>query len=115
MVKRIVLTGGPSSGKTSVLEKIDQVYSAQGYKVILVDETATYLINKGITKNVELQKEAIKFVSATAHAKIFIKLKELLNEDELEFFKKGRNNFSKAHRKNINLGEYAITGIASLV
>ena len=48
MVKRIVLTGGPSSGKTSVLEKIDQVYSAQGYKVILVDETATYLINKGI-------------------------------------------------------------------
>lgn len=69
----------------------------------------TYLINKGITKNVELQKEAIKFVSATAHAKIFIKLKELLNEDELEFFKKGRNNFSKAHRKNINLGEYAIS------
>ena len=48
MVKKIVLTGGPSSGKTSVLEKIDQIYSAQGYRVILVDETATYLINKGI-------------------------------------------------------------------
>lgn len=48
MVKRIVLTGGPSSGKTSVLEKIDQVYSSLGYKVIIVDETATYLINKGI-------------------------------------------------------------------
>ena len=48
MIKRIVLTGGPGSGKTSVLEKINQVYSAEGYKVILVDETATYLINKGI-------------------------------------------------------------------
>jgi predicted ATPase len=48
MIKRIVLTGGPSSGKTSVLEKIEQIYSAQGYRVILVDETATYLINKGI-------------------------------------------------------------------
>lgn len=48
MVKRIVLTGGPGSGKTSVLEKIYQVYSAQGYRVILVEETATYLINKGI-------------------------------------------------------------------
>jgi len=48
MIKKIVLTGGPSSGKTSVLEKIEQIYSAQGYRVILVDETATYLINKGI-------------------------------------------------------------------
>ena len=48
MVKRIVLTGGPSSGKSSIIEKIDQIYSAQGYKVIVVDETATYLINKGI-------------------------------------------------------------------
>ena len=48
MVKRIVLTGGPGSGKTSVLGKIEQVFSAQGYKVIVVDETATYLINKGI-------------------------------------------------------------------
>ena len=69
----------------------------------------TYLINKGITKNVELQKEAIKFVSASSHAKIFQKLKDLLNEEEMEFFRKGRNNFSKAHRKNIDLGEYAIS------
>ena len=69
----------------------------------------TYLINKGITKNVELQKEAIKFVSASSHAKIFQKLKDLLNEEEMEFFRNGRNNFSKAHRKNIDLGEYAIS------
>ena len=27
----------------------------------------------------------------------------------MEFFKKGRNNFSKAHRKNINIGEYAVS------
>ena len=76
----------------------------------------TYLINKGVTKNAELQKEAIKFVSASSHAKIFTKLKELLNEEELEFFKKGRNNFSKAHRKNINLGEYAISsGLEAII
>lgn len=49
MVKRIVLTGGPGSGKTSVLEKIYQVYSSQGYKVIIVPETATELMNNGIT------------------------------------------------------------------
>ena len=49
MVKRIVLTGGPGSGKTSVLEKIKQVYSSEGYKVIIVPETATELMNNGIT------------------------------------------------------------------
>lgn len=49
MVKRIVLTGGPGSGKTSVLEKIYQVYSSEGYKVIIVPETATELMNNGIT------------------------------------------------------------------
>lgn len=48
MVRRIVLTGGPGSGKTSVLEKIDQVFTAQGFKVIIIDETASYLINHGI-------------------------------------------------------------------
>lgn len=48
MIKRIVLTGGPGSGKTSVLEKIDQVFTGQGYKVIIIDETASYLINHGI-------------------------------------------------------------------
>lgn len=49
MVRRIVLTGGPGSGKTSVLEKINQVYSSEGYKVIIVPETATELMNNGIT------------------------------------------------------------------
>lgn len=49
MVKRIVLTGGPGSGKTSVLEKIKQVYAGEGYKVIVVPETATELMNNGIT------------------------------------------------------------------
>lgn len=49
MVKRIVLTGGPGSGKTSVLEKINQVFSSEGYKVIIVPETATELMNNGIT------------------------------------------------------------------
>ena len=49
MVRRIVLTGGPGSGKTSVLEKINQIYTSEGYKVIVVPETATELMNNGIT------------------------------------------------------------------
>lgn len=49
MVKKIVLTGGPGSGKTSVLNGINRVFSSEGYKVIIVPETATELMNSGIT------------------------------------------------------------------
>lgn len=47
MIKKIVLTGGPGSGKTTVIESIKEAYSGK-YKVIVVDETASYLINMGI-------------------------------------------------------------------
>lgn len=49
MVKKIVLTGGPGSGKTTVIEKINQVFSSQGFKVVIVSETATELMNSGVT------------------------------------------------------------------
>ncbi len=49
MVRRIVLTGGPGSGKTTVLNSINKVFSSEGYKVIVVPETATELMNNGIT------------------------------------------------------------------
>lgn len=61
MVKRIVLTGGPSSGKTSVLEKIRQVYSTEGYHVIVVSETATDLINSGIKPFGDVRTSMIDF------------------------------------------------------
>ena len=47
--KIILLVGLMGSGKTSVLEKINQVYSSKGYKVIIVPETATELMNNGIS------------------------------------------------------------------
>ena len=49
MIKRIVLTGGPGSGKTTVLDKIRDVYTKEGIKVLVVPETATELINSGIS------------------------------------------------------------------
>lgn len=61
IVKRIVLTGGPSSGKTTVLERIKKVYSTIGYKVILVEETATSLINNEIKPFGEESVDLIDF------------------------------------------------------
>lgn len=47
MIKKIVLTGGPGSGKTTVIESIKKNFGGK-YKVIVVDETASYLINMGL-------------------------------------------------------------------
>ena len=44
-----VLTGGPCAGKTTAISVIEQVLSKKGFKVIIVPETATELINSGIT------------------------------------------------------------------
>ena len=49
MVKRIVLTGGPCAGKTTILSKIERDLLEKGYKVFIVRESATELINGGIT------------------------------------------------------------------
>lgn len=76
----------------------------------------TYLIEKGITKSNELRKYANNYVSAHAHAKICKHIYNLLTIEEVEIFKRGRNNFSKAHRKNMNLGEYAVSsGIEAVI
>ena len=48
IVSRIVLTGGPCAGKTNSLYKIEEHFEELGYKVIVVPEAATLLINGGI-------------------------------------------------------------------
>ena len=67
MIKKIVLTGGPSAGKSSSLEFIHKYYSELGYKVYIVSETATDLMNSGIIPNqnnlsvVEFQEIIFKY------------------------------------------------------
>lgn len=48
MVYKVVLTGGPGSGKTEVLEKLNTYFTEQGFKVIVAEETATHLKEMGI-------------------------------------------------------------------
>lgn len=47
MIKRIVLTGGPCGGKTSALTRIQQHFSALGYKVFTVPEVPTMVTTSG--------------------------------------------------------------------
>ena len=48
-ITKIVITGGPCAGKSSAMERVRDEFTALGYKVLLVAETATELINGGIS------------------------------------------------------------------
>ena len=50
-----------------------------------------YVLNKGITKLLDLHKESVKYVSRTAQCKIIKALMPELSEQEIDVFKRGRN------------------------
>ncbi len=72
-------------------------------------EIRKYLIGKNITKNKELRKISIEFVSASAHAYIFENIKDELTEEEMNVFTRGRNASTTGHRKNVDRKEHAIS------
>lgn len=67
-----------------------------------------YLIKKNIVKVDELQKEAIKYVSAKGQAKILNYLidNNILTEKELDIVKRGRNYKRSTHPKNTDIITY---------
>lgn len=76
-----------------------------------------YLINKGIAKVENLQREAIKFVSAKSQSKILDKLiqNNYLANEEIEIVKRGRNYKRESHPKNTDIGTYKMsTGFEAL-
>ncbi len=77
-----------------------------------------YLVNKGYTKAKDLQRFSVKFVSAKAQATFYYRLEEekLLNEEDIEIFKRGRNHHSTSAPKNTDVVTYRIsTGFEALV
>jgi len=46
-ITRVVLTGGPCAGKTTILSRVKSHFSELGYHVFIVPEAATLLINAG--------------------------------------------------------------------
>ena len=77
-----------------------------------------YLINKGIAKVEDLQKEAVKYVSAKGQAKILNYLIEsdYLTQEEIDIVKRGRNYKRESHPKNTDIITYKMsTGFESLI
>ena len=77
-----------------------------------------YLISKKIGNVNDLQKEAVKYVSAVNQAKY---LKQLMNdnffsEEEINVIKRARNYKSNSHPKNCDIVTYKYaTGLESLI
>lgn len=67
-----------------------------------------HLINKGIVKVNELQKEAIKFVSASGQALYLKKLIALnfFDQEELDIINRGRNHKGNRHPKGCDIVTY---------
>ncbi len=66
-----------------------------------------YLLSLGLTKVNELHKKAIKYTSGSNQSEIILKMIETnyLSEDEILYYKKGRNA-SGPGRKNIDMQTY---------
>lgn len=71
-------------------------------------EIRKYLISLGVTKVDNLHKTAIKFTSAVAQADILDHLidNNILTEDELAVYKRGRNSNHTSNRRKISRVAY---------
>lgn len=71
-------------------------------------EVRNYLLSKGFFKVNDLQKESIKYVSATSQARILDKLisKNILVENELYLIKRSRNYKPKSKPRYTDIKTY---------
>lgn len=77
-----------------------------------------YLLKLGYTKVNDLHKHAIKYTSGEAQASVirYFKEKNLLSDEELQYYKRGRNSNVLKVRKNIDRIDYLEgTGFEALV
>lgn len=82
-VSVIVLTGGPCGGKSTALSKIEQELTNRNYKVFILNEMATEVINSGLLPNAldtyDFQKALIQL--QLERFKVYLKLaKEYSNK-----------------------------------
>ncbi len=78
----------------------------------------TFLIKKGIVKVNELQKEAIKYVSAKGQAYYLRKMldEKFLTDEEIVIVKRARNHKVVSHPKNTDIITYKLaTGLEALI
>lgn len=77
-----------------------------------------HLIEKGIALVDDLQKEAVKYVSAKSQSRIlkWLEDKDIFKEEEIDIIKRGRNYKRGSHPKNTDIITYKnSTGFEALI
>lgn len=80
-------------------------------------QVRSYLIDLGYNQLKKMQETSVLFVSAEGQAKFMNQLLEdnLISEDELIYYKRGRNAKSRSMAKNAEMIDYRVaTGLESL-
>lgn len=85
-IRKIVITGGPSAGKTTGMSWIQNAFIERGYTVLFVPETATELISCGVApwtcgSNIEYQK--CQMTLQLAKEKVFEDAAKSMNADKI--------------------------------
>lgn len=76
----------------------------------------TMLVEKGITHVSELNKAAVGLVRASAQKDMFFAIEDVLSEEEMSVFKRGRNVKSSSCPKNASVTDYhTATGFEALM
>lgn len=75
-----------------------------------------YLVKeKGFSSSAKLNKEALKFVKASAQAEAMKNILDILTEEELDVFHRGRNMGHSSTPKSATMAEYrSATGMEAL-
>ena len=75
----------------------------------------SYLVSKGGKTVLKLHKETVELVKAPTQAKFADKLKPMLTEEEMDYFRRGKNTHTHAAPKSATPQEYAkATGFETL-
>ena len=82
------------------------------YEVVI----RTIIVERANRAANELHKKAVKYVQAGTQAAIVTALQDILTEDELAVFKRGRNAKSNTSAKNASITDYRkATGFEALI
>jgi ribonuclease-3 family protein len=76
----------------------------------------THLVLNGIANNGKLHKVASEYVRASAQSNFVKKVENVLNDDEKDIIRRGRNTYSPTVPKNAELMDYKYaTGFEALI
>lgn len=82
------------------------------YEVVI----RTIIVERANRAANELHKKAVKFVQAGTQAAMIVALQDILTEEELAVFKRGRNAKSNTSAKNASITDYRkATGFEALI